>query len=93
MTDDVQLRYEHLGHRDTPARQKRRERLAARIQEIFDEPEARSRSGRSAMPDARCQPVCSSSVDHRPISERQVIRTQTWLRSRSEISPAIISSW
>jgi hypothetical protein len=48
MTDDVELRYEHLGHRDTPARQKRRERLA-RIQEIFDEPEARSQA------DPRCQ--------------------------------------
>jgi hypothetical protein len=43
MTDDVELRYEHLGHRDTPARQKRRERLEARIDQIWAEQELRNR--------------------------------------------------
>jgi hypothetical protein len=41
---DLELRYEHLGHRDTPARRKRREQLHARIEEIWAEQDERNRA-------------------------------------------------
>lgn len=36
---DIELRYEHVKHRDTPARRQRRQRLKAHIDQIWAEHE------------------------------------------------------